>query len=87
MGDVLSELNPDIRGALFSVDGESTIAGGMTLEDEIASASVELPPPMSGKNSEGESAMGKKGLSFLLFSFHSNAPTFFMGRFFFVFFI
>jgi len=60
---VLPELNPDLKGMLFSVGGETTIAGGMTLADEIVSASVEPPPPMSGKDSEGKLLTEKKSYS------------------------
>ena len=54
LGDVLSEVNPAIGGMLFSVNGESTVAGGKTLEKEIEEASSNTPASLPEKNAEGK---------------------------------
>lgn len=51
---VLSELDPAVRGACFSVGGAGTVPEAKRLEDVLKGVSKQPPPPIKDKSVNGE---------------------------------
>ena len=54
VSEVLSELDPAVRGVCYSVGGASTVPEAKSLEDVLKQASASNPPPVLGKSADGE---------------------------------
>ena len=51
--EVLSELDPAVRGVCYSVGGASTVPEARSLEDLLKQASASNPPHVLGKSADG----------------------------------
>ena len=54
VSEVLSELDPAVRGVCYSVGGASTVPEAKSLEDAVMSESKLPPPPVRDKSVNGE---------------------------------